>query len=113
MMDLFAHLPSLQSPLTTPLSQRVYSHITISGSGPVHLGDHYAQAGDHYAQAGDQPRQAEEKPFTVPFSRDDKFVPRGRVVRDLLGMIKPDSHSRAALFGMGGVGYYHLLRVEE
>lgn len=100
--SLIANIPHLQRELTAGIGPSTYSNIAISG-GTNHIGHYYAP------QAPQPSPPAKEPPFTVPFSRDENFVPRDGVVEELIGKIRPDQHSRAALFGMGGVGFYRLL----
>lgn len=51
----------------------------------------------------------------VPYMRNDVFVNREPTIRKLRDRIFPigKSHSRVALFGLGGVGYACLSRVSK
>jgi hypothetical protein len=43
---------------------------------------------------------------TVPFSKDHKFVERNAIVNAIDSILKvPERHNRAALYGLGGIGY--------
>lgn len=46
---------------------------------------------------------------TVPFSRDPKFVERNAIINDIDSILKGQKrHNRAALYGLGGIGYSFL-----
>lgn len=95
---IIANIPSLQTPLISRSGGHNIQNVEISGNARVHLGD-------VFSLSGSQSQQLKEQPFTVPFSRDDNFIPRGDIVDELMKDFKADKHSRAALYGMGGVGY--------
>lgn len=95
---LIAKIPGLQAPLIARSGGHTYSHTDISGNARVHFGD-------VFNVSSDRTESAKEQPFTVPFCRDENFIPRGTVVEDLLKKVDVKRHTRAALYGLGGVGY--------
>jgi len=60
--------------------------------------------------AGNPPRAGHVRLFSVPFRKDDDFVGREEIISGIDDKIGPasmrqsDSHKRAALVGLGGVG---------
>jgi hypothetical protein len=43
---------------------------------------------------------------TVPFPKDPKFVKRDVIINDVDSILRvPERHNRAALYGLGGIGY--------
>lgn len=95
---LIANIPGLQTPLIARPGGHTFSHADISGNARVHFGDVFNVSNDR-----NEPPQ--EKPFTVPFCRDENFIPRDTVVEDMLKKVDVNRHTRAALYGLGGVGY--------
>ena len=96
---LVANFPGLrQTPLIARSGGHAFGPTDISGSAQVHFGD-------VYDVSEDRTERVKEQPFTVPFCRDENFIPRDTVVEDLLKKVKAGSHTRAALYGLGGVGY--------
>lgn len=95
---LIANIPGLQTPLIARSGGHTFSHADISGNARVHFGD-------VFNVSNDQPQPVREQPFTVPFCRDESFIPRDTVVEDLLKKGNGERHARAALYGLGGVGY--------
>ena len=92
----------LEAPYSNRHPGQSVSHVTIGGHARV-------QIGNSYGHTGVPPQPERGRVCTVPFNRDKHFVHRGTVIKDLLSHLKKDDHSRAALFGMGGVGYDRLL----
>ena len=51
-------------------------------------------------------RSGSASPFEIRYEPDQDFVGRGSILDELHKKLAPsDSHSRLALFGLGGVGY--------
>jgi hypothetical protein len=78
-----------------------FHNITISGNARVHLGDHNVNALQTRFQ---HVQETELKPFTVPFTRNPHFLPRGLDLLSAIKGIAHDRHNRLAFVGMGGAG---------
>ena len=81
--------------------QSAFERINVSGDARVHIGHHFGNSGNarSHRKLADVGR-----PFTVPFGRDPRYVPRGDIMERLQACINPAEHSRMALTGLGGVG---------
>ncbi len=58
-----------------------------------------------------KPSQVKPSSSNVPFPRDPKFVKRDDIIAKVDSILHvPGSHNRAALHGLGGIGYVAFYR---